>query len=612
MVVGLALRLDELDDLVDFIIRDKAALDTAGLAPVDLGEQHVAQTGELLGAHLVDDDARVDARGDVKGDAVGDVGLDEARHHVGAGALRGHDKMNTGGTAQLGDTHNRGLDILTGDHHQVRELVNDDDQVRHLLWRVVVMLKLAGGLFFVVGRDLTHVEPLKDLQAALHLGHSPLQSARGLLGLGHHGHIEMRQTVIARKLDALGVDHDQANVLGKGAHEQGRDDGVNHDRLTGTCGTGDQQVRHFGEVGDDRRALGVTADGQLERTALHIGQHVAQIDVLALTVRNLDAHERGAGDRGKDTHRLGSERKRDIVLEARNLAHALALARLQLKGRHRGAGDPADHAGTAAKLKQRRLQRLGSLFKLLVRRRGGSRLRVGMQDLERRKLEAVLFFILGIRRSCIRSPIASRSRFDSTRGRRICNLGMLQEVGNLRCCRDRIHGKRRLGLVELIGVVFHRKLAGYLAALCMATRQQGRLGSLDRSLVVLVITLGKLNLALGPRRVGLTRIELGGRLALLGMAARQQRRLSALGLHGIGHVDKRILILVVIVQNRVRIVAHDRGHGSIGALLTKNAQVRTGNAGHRQGFVVTPRTCARQNLPHGRGQSAKRRPPKSQ
>ena len=36
VVVGLALRLDELDNLVDFVVRDKAALDTARLAPVDL------------------------------------------------------------------------------------------------------------------------------------------------------------------------------------------------------------------------------------------------------------------------------------------------------------------------------------------------------------------------------------------------------------------------------------------------------------------------------------------------------------------------------------------------------------------------------------------------
>ena len=90
--------------------------------------------------------------------------------------------MNTGGTAQLCNTHDRGLDILTGDHHQVRELVNDNDKVGHLLRRIVVMLKLASSLLFVVGRDLTHVETLEDLQATLHLGHSPLQSARGLLG----------------------------------------------------------------------------------------------------------------------------------------------------------------------------------------------------------------------------------------------------------------------------------------------------------------------------------------------------------------------------------------------------------------------------------------------
>ena len=212
-----------------------------------------------------------------------------------------------------------------------------------------------------------------------------------------------------------------------------------------------------------------------------------------------------------------------------------------------------------------------------------------MQDFERRKLEAVPFFTLVIRGVAVRSPIASRSRFGSTRGRRIGNLGMLQEVGNLRCCRDRIHGKRRFGLVDLIGVVFHRKLAGYLVAPCMATRQQSCLCGLNRSLVVLVITLGELNLAIGPRRVGLTRIELRRGFALLGMTARQQRRLSALGLHGIGHVDKRIFVHVLIVQNRIDFATHDRGHGSIGALLTKNAQVRTGNTGHRQGFVVTPR-----------------------
>ena len=165
---------------------------------------------------------------------------------------------------------------------------------------------------------------------------------------------------------------------------------------------------------------------------------------------------------------------------------------------------------------------------------------------------------------------------------------MLQEVGNLRCGRDGIHGKRRLGLVDLIGVVFHRKLAGYLAALCMATRQQSCLCGLNRTLVVLVIALGELNLAIGPRRVGLTRIELRRRLALLGMAARQQRGLGSLGFNRLGYVDKRIIVLVII-QNRVDIATHDRGHRGVSPLLAQNAQVRTGDAGNRQGLFIAPR-----------------------
>ena len=212
-----------------------------------------------------------------------------------------------------------------------------------------------------------------------------------------------------------------------------------------------------------------------------------------------------------------------------------------------------------------------------------------MQNLERRKLEAVFFFNLIICGGSVRSPIANSRRLGRARGRRIGDLRMLQEVGNLRSCRNRVHGKRRLGLINLGRIIFHRKLAGHLTALGMTARQQGRLGTLDWSLIVLVIALGKLNLALGPRRIGFTCIEFGRGLALLGVAARQQRRLGALGLYSIGYVDKRVLILVLIVQNRINLAAHNRSHSSIGTLLTQNAQVRTGNTGDRKGFIVTPR-----------------------
>ena len=88
-----------------------------------------------------------------------------------------------------------------------------------------------------------------------------------------------------------------------------------------------------------------------------------------------------------------------------------------------------------------------------------------MQDFERRELEAVLFFALGIRRSVVHSPIVGGSgRTSSRRIRRVSNLGMLQEIGNLRSCRNRIHGKWGLGLVDLIWIVLHRELSGDLPA----------------------------------------------------------------------------------------------------------------------------------------------------
>jgi len=93
---------------------------------------------------------------------------------------------------------------------------------------------------------------------------------------------------------------------------------------------------------------------------------------------------------------------------------------------------------------------------------------------------------------------------------------------------------RQKGSDAAVTTVMGNDVAGYLFALGMATRQQSCLCGLNRRLVVLVIALSELNLAIGPRRVGLTRIELRRSLALLGMAARQQRRLSALGLHRLG------------------------------------------------------------------------------
>ena len=109
-------------------------------------------------------------------------------------------------------------------------------------------------------------------------------------------------------------------------------------------------MRHLGQVRDHGRALGIATKGELQRTALDVGQNVAKGNVLPASIGNLDSNQRCPRNGGEDTHRIGSKRQGDIVLKIGDAAHALALAGLHLKGGDRGAGDPSDHARVKAKL----------------------------------------------------------------------------------------------------------------------------------------------------------------------------------------------------------------------------------------------------------------------
>ena len=94
-------------------------------------EQHVALAEELLGPGRIEDGARVILVGDLKRNAAREVCLDEARHHVHARALRRHDEVDAGGTGELGKAHEAAFHILARREHEIRQFVNDDDEVGH-------------------------------------------------------------------------------------------------------------------------------------------------------------------------------------------------------------------------------------------------------------------------------------------------------------------------------------------------------------------------------------------------------------------------------------------------------------------------------------------------
>ena len=58
----------------------------------------------------------------------------------------------------------------------------------------------------------------------------------------------VRDTFILCQLDPLGVDEDEADIIGSIEHKESADDCIETDRLAAAGGTGDEDVRHLGEV----------------------------------------------------------------------------------------------------------------------------------------------------------------------------------------------------------------------------------------------------------------------------------------------------------------------------------------------------------------------------
>ena len=150
-----------------------------------------------------------------------EVGLDRAGDDVDRGALRCRDDMDAGGAGHLRKALYRTLDLLAGDHHQVRHLVDDDDDERQGLEVEFLALKdrlagfavktglhgagdrfaLLGGLadalikaVDVADADLRHLAV-----AVFHLADGPFERDDGLGWVGDDGRQQMRDAIIDRQ-----------------------------------------------------------------------------------------------------------------------------------------------------------------------------------------------------------------------------------------------------------------------------------------------------------------------------------------------------------------------------------------------------------------------------
>ena len=95
-------------------------------------------------------------------------------------ALGRQHHVDADGARLLGQAHDRVLDVLALAHHQVGQLVDDDDDVGHAVRRIDARL--------VEGPDVARGGAGQAPVAALHLVDRPVQRGLGLLGLGDDRH----------------------------------------------------------------------------------------------------------------------------------------------------------------------------------------------------------------------------------------------------------------------------------------------------------------------------------------------------------------------------------------------------------------------------------------
>ncbi len=227
------------------------------------------------------------------------------------------------------------LDLLADHHHQVGELVDDDDDERQPLERLGILgreaervgdvLALLGrlGELLVVARDVANAEPAHQLVAPLHLADAPVERVGGLLHVGDDRAEQVRDPFVDAHLEHLRIDQDEPHVARLGLVEERQDHRVDADRLARSRCAGHQTMRHLLQVGDDGNADDVLAEAERElRSGIGVGlraEHLREADRLPLRVGQLERHRRLAGNRLDDADRDQPERAREVLGEAHDL-----------------------------------------------------------------------------------------------------------------------------------------------------------------------------------------------------------------------------------------------------------------------------------------------------
>ena len=192
-----------------FIVADKAALYPDGLLAADGGKQHITAPQQLLSAAHIQNRPRIHLRRDGQGNPAWNIRLNQPGNNIHRGPLRGNHQMHSSGTGHLGEAADGILHFIRRRHHQVRQLVHNNDYLRHMQHGLPLVIRIiARGRQRIVAGQVPYIAVGKNFIALEHLGNGPVQRPCRFTRIGDNGHQQMRKAVISVSYTHLHVKPD--------------------------------------------------------------------------------------------------------------------------------------------------------------------------------------------------------------------------------------------------------------------------------------------------------------------------------------------------------------------------------------------------------------------
>ena len=176
-------------------------------------EQHVPVSQKTFRAIGINDGPGIDSRRYLKRQAGREVSLDDTSKHIHRRPLSGQNKMDSGSPGHLRQPRQGDFHITGCHHHQIRQLINDDNNKRKLFGFYAIR---AGFCFFHFQVELGDVSGLvfgEKLVAPLHFPNRPEQGVGGLFNVRNYRRNQMGNAIIQGKFDAFGINHDQLDLI---------------------------------------------------------------------------------------------------------------------------------------------------------------------------------------------------------------------------------------------------------------------------------------------------------------------------------------------------------------------------------------------------------------